>query len=95
MLSKEEAIKTAELFLADLKMKLTHRITINPEICNGRPIVSGKRITVKTILEYIAAGETVENILNAYPVLEADDIKAALQFVVEVMDHGIQSLKIR
>ena len=61
-------------------MCLTDRITINPEICNGKPTLRGKRITVKTILEYIAAGETVENILNAYPVLEEDDIKAALQF---------------
>ena len=75
-------------------MNLTDRITINPEIRNGKPTVRGKRITVKTILEYIAAGETVENILSAYPVLEEDDIKAALKFAAEVMDHGIQSLKV-
>ncbi len=75
-------------------MNLTERITINPEICNGKPTLRGKRITVKTILEYIAAGETVENILQAYPVLEEDDVKAALQFAVQVMDHGIQSVKV-
>jgi uncharacterized protein (DUF433 family) len=75
-------------------MNLTERITVNPEICNGKPTLRGKRITVKTVLEYIAAGETVENILKAYPVLEEDDIKAALQFAVQVMDHGIQSVKV-
>jgi uncharacterized protein (DUF433 family) len=61
-------------------MNLTERITVNPEICNGKPTLRGKRITVKTILEYIVAGETIENILKAYPVLEEDDIKASLQF---------------
>ncbi len=40
------------------------RITINPEICNGKPIIRGMRITVSTILEYLAAGETTENLLE-------------------------------
>ena len=75
-------------------MKLSERIVINPEICNGKPIIRGKRITVKTILEYLAAGETSANILQAYPVLEAEDIKAAVWFAAEVMDHGIQSIKV-
>ncbi len=75
-------------------MDLTERITVNPEICNGKPTLRGKRITVKTILEYIAAGETIENILKAYPILEEDDIKASLQFAAQVMDHGIQSIKV-
>jgi len=44
-------------------MNLLERITVNPDICNGKPTIRGMRITVKTILEYIAAGESVENIL--------------------------------
>ena len=59
---------------------MNERITTNPNICNGKPIIRGMRITVSTILEYLAAGESVENILNAYPILETEDIKACLEF---------------
>ncbi|MHB8337838.1 MAG: DUF433 domain-containing protein [Ignavibacteriaceae bacterium] len=65
------------------------RITINPNICNGKPIVRGMRITVSTILEYLAAGETVENILSSYPILEPDDIKACLEYAKRVTDKSI------
>jgi uncharacterized protein (DUF433 family) len=47
------------------------------------------RISVRTILEYLAAGETVENILNAYPLLEAEDIQAALAFAAAAIDVPI------
>ena len=62
------------------------RITINPEICNGKPTIRGMRITVKTVLEYIAAGESVENILKAYPVLEKEDIKECLEFASQIAE---------
>ena len=61
-------------------------ITINPEICNGKPTIRGMRITVKTIMEYIAAGDSFENILQAYPVLTRDDIKAAVEFTTLLLD---------
>lgn len=56
------------------------RVTINPNICNGKPILRGMRISVSTILEYLAAGESTENILKAYPILEFEDIKACLAY---------------
>jgi uncharacterized protein (DUF433 family) len=56
------------------------RITVSPQICNGQPTLRGMRITVKTILDYLAAGETIKNILQAYPQLEKEDIRACLQF---------------
>ena len=56
------------------------RITVSPQICNGQPTLRGMRITVKTILDYLAAGETIKNILQAYPQLEKEDIRASLQF---------------
>ena len=59
---------------------LINRITTNPEICNGKPIIRNMRITVRTILEYLGAGETVENILEAYPILEKEDVYACLQY---------------
>jgi len=64
------------------------RITIDPNICNGKPTIRGMRVTVKTVLEYIAAGETIDNILDAYPVLEKQDITACLQFASQMADHS-------
>jgi uncharacterized protein (DUF433 family) len=68
-----------------------NRITINPDICNGKPTVRGMRITVRTILEYLAAGESTENILKAYPVLENEDISAALQYASALLDKNLSS----
>ncbi|MBS3808400.1 MAG: DUF433 domain-containing protein [Bacteroidales bacterium] len=67
------------------------RITIDPAICNGKPTIRGMRIAVKTILEYIAAGETFDNILAAYPVLEKEDITACLEFASRLADHSFSS----
>ena len=44
-------------------------ITIDPAICNGRPVVRGTRITVQTVMEFLAAGDTVEDVLEEYPAL--------------------------
>ncbi len=63
------------------------RITINPEICNGKPTLRGKRITVQTILEFLSAGENEAEILNQYPSLEAEDIKVCLRFAASLMDR--------
>lgn len=66
---------------------LISRITIDPEICNGKPIIRGKRITVQTIIGFLAAGDTIEEVLNQYPSLERDDIRAALEFASQIMDN--------
>lgn len=66
------------------------RITIDPGICNGRPVIRGKRITVQTILEFMAAGDKREDILKAYPSLEPEDIKAALEFASKMMDNSFR-----
>jgi uncharacterized protein (DUF433 family) len=70
------------------------RITIDQAICNGKPIIRGMRITVKTILEYLAAGETMENILKAYPSLEPEDIIACLDFASRLTDYSINSIQL-
>jgi uncharacterized protein (DUF433 family) len=56
------------------------RISVDDRICSGKPIIRGKRITVQTILEYLQAGDTKEDILYQYPTLVAEDIDACLQF---------------
>lgn len=59
---------------------LTERITIDENLCNGKPTIRGKRITVQTVLEFLSVGETEEEILRQYPSLEVEDIKACLEF---------------
>jgi len=66
---------------------LDGRITIDPDLCNGKPTIRGKRITVQTIVEFLSAGETEKEILNQYPSLEKQDIHACLVFASKLMDH--------
>lgn len=60
--------------------KLLERITINPEVRSGKPIIKGTRITVYDILEYLAGGMTEDEILEDFPSLEREDIRATLEF---------------
>jgi uncharacterized protein (DUF433 family) len=64
------------------------RITIDPAICNGKPTIRGKRITAQTILEFLSAGESREEILRQYPSLAEEDIDACLDFAVDLMRHN-------
>ena len=66
---------------------IADRITIDEDICNGKPTIRGKRITVQTVLEFLGAGETVDEILYQYPSLEKEDIAACLQFASSLMDR--------
>ena len=66
---------------------VSDRITINDKICKGKPTFRGKRITVQTILEFLQAGESKEEILHQYPSLQLEDIDACLQFAVDLMNR--------
>lgn len=59
---------------------MTSRITIDPEICGGRPCIRGLRVRVKDVLELLSSGASVKEILEDFPYLEAEDIDAALLF---------------
>ena len=61
-------------------MKNLHRITLNPAVMGGKPCIRGMRITVGTILGLLAEGNSTEDILKAYPYLEAEDIKETLEY---------------
>lgn len=63
------------------------RITVDPEICNGRPTIRGKRIAVQTVLEFLGAGEDPQEILRQYPSLELEDIRACVNAAALLMDH--------
>ena len=60
------------------------RITINPEICHGKPTIRGLRYPVETILELLSSGMTIEDILADYEDLERDDILAVLAFAARL-----------
>lgn len=63
------------------------RISINPLVCHGKPVVSGTRVLVSTILGALAAGDTAESVLEDYPGISAEDISAALEFAREASDY--------
>lgn len=67
---------------------LLERITIDPQICHGKPVIRGLRYPVESILEYLAAGDSFQKILAEFPDLERDDLRACLEFAAE-------SLKVR
>ncbi len=60
--------------------ELLERITINPEVCHGKPTIRNTRHMVEGIIEYLAGGDTIEDILGEFPDLEREDILACLAF---------------
>ena len=67
--------------------QLLKRITTNPEIFSGKPIIRGMRISVEMIVSLLAQGATVDELLDDYPDLEADDIQACLAYAHAVIAH--------
>ena len=63
------------------------RIAADPAILSGKPCVKGTRITVELILRKLGAGRTVAELLEAYPQLSEDDIRAALAFAADYLQH--------
>ncbi len=60
------------------------RISIDPKVCHGKPCIKGTRIWVSLIVDNLAAGSSEEEILEAYPSLKREDIRAALAFAAEM-----------
>jgi len=63
------------------------RITSDPDILHGKPCIKGTRIPVYLIVSLIAEGETVENIIEDYPSLTREDIKAALHYAAKLSEY--------
>lgn len=66
---------------------LLQRITVNPHIFGGKPIVRGRRLAVEHVLEMLAAGDTEDTVLEGYPWLERKDIRACLLYAQRVVGH--------
>lgn len=60
------------------------RISIDPNVCHGKPCIKGTRIMVWIIVDYLANGDSVEDVLAAYPSLTREDVQAALAYAAEM-----------
>jgi uncharacterized protein (DUF433 family) len=66
---------------------MSKRISVKPDICNGRPVISGTRIAVQTVLEFLAAGDSIEDVLEEFPKLTRADVQACLDYAARVMGN--------
>ena len=73
---------------------MAERIDIHPDICNGRPVIAGTRIPVQTIMEFLGAGDSIDEVLEAYPSLKKEDVYACIQFAAKLMANHYQIQKI-
>jgi uncharacterized protein (DUF433 family) len=71
---------------------LLSRITIHPEICHGQPVIRGLRYPVASILEYLAGGDTFEDLLAEFPDLQREDLLACLEFAAKSLKVKSQHL---
>ena len=63
---------------------LLKRISVDPAICHGRPCIRGHRVWVSLVLDFLAAGETIEQVLAEYPGIERDDVLACIAYGAEM-----------
>ncbi|MBI2999680.1 MAG: DUF433 domain-containing protein [Deltaproteobacteria bacterium] len=70
-------------------VEVSHRITVDPEQCGGRPCIRGMRIRVSDVLDLLANGLTPEQVLEELPDLELEDIRACLRFASRRLDHPV------
>lgn len=70
-------------------MKYMDRITFNPKQCGGRPCIRGMRIRVKDVLDLLAAGVPESEILEDFPYLQPEDIRASLEYAAQEVDHPV------
>jgi uncharacterized protein (DUF433 family) len=66
---------------------MTDRVEINPSVMQGKPVIRGTRIPVELLLRKLAEGATIEDLLDAYPRLAANDIRAALAYAADTIAH--------
>ncbi len=76
-----------------MSQSLLNRITINPEVAHGKPTIRNKRYMVEGLLEYLAGGDTIEELLQEFPDLEKEDFQACLQYAVLNMKHKYAEIK--
>lgn len=73
--------------MRELNSEPVHTIVIDPAICNGKPIIRGTRITVQSIIEYLAAGDTIDDILKEFPQISRSDVEACLVYASKMLSN--------
>lgn len=68
---------------------MTNRIAIDPEVCGGRPIVAGTRMRVADVLDALASGATIDELVTDFPYLTHEDIIACLAYGARAVDHAV------
>jgi uncharacterized protein (DUF433 family) len=74
---------------------MAERIIVDPDICNGKPVIRGTRITAQTVLEFLAAGDSIEDVLEEFPVLKREDIQACLDYASKLMGNHYSVLPVK
>ncbi|MCI4668137.1 MAG: DUF433 domain-containing protein [Bacteroidia bacterium] len=65
-------------------MEVLTRITLNPEVCNGRPSIRNQQVSVSMLLEMMAEGQTPDQIMSNFPFLEKEDFQACLRYAARL-----------
>ncbi len=73
-------------------MEKLDRITIDPNVCLGQPTLRGMRITVTVVLKMLGGGKSVEEVLRAYPELEAEDVRQAMRYAAWVVSDQMPAV---
>ena len=68
-------------------MSAEEMISVDAEICSGKPVVRGTRILVRNVLGIFAGGGTIDDVLEAYPELNEEQVRAAVEYAVRVLDE--------
>lgn len=77
-----------------METELLKRITIIPGLMGGKPTIRGMRFKVSDVLDYLSSGMTTEELLEDFPYLEKDDIKAALLYAAKKLNHPVITVKL-
>ena len=74
--------------------ELLERVSIDPNICHGQPCVKGTRIMVWLVVGFLANGDSVEDVLKAYPELTRDDVRACLAYAAEMTRERVIPIEV-
>ena len=75
-------------------MEELDRVTIDPNICLGQPIIRGTRITVSVILKMLAGDKSIEEVIKAYPELMIEDVRQAMKYAAWIVSDQIKAVPI-
>ena len=75
------------IVMSDKEIEVMDRIVIHPDICHGKPRIKGTRIFISIILDWLAEGASFEEVIDAYPSLTHDDIKAVLNYSRKLVEN--------